>query len=148
MPKRPQIQDEELHSHVMRIHRRWTGDNASNFEEALETVTKLAESKLTGEQVTETGWYPGKNIEKVLDSLKSTDRSQSDESLSDDIGVLQARDTPNRLRVDPDTQMVFKTILSEDGMISIPEAEIKAFDVEDGQIMQVIVSPFEGNDGA
>ncbi|MDB2245193.1 hypothetical protein PM076_14620 [Halorubrum ezzemoulense] len=148
MPKRPQIQDEELHNHVMRVHRRWAGDSASDFEEALETVTKLAESKLTGEQVTETEWYPGENIEKVLNTLTATENSESDQPPTNDSLQLQGQESSDQFRVNLDTQMVFKTILSEDGKIDVPDAELKAFDIDDGEVMQVIVTPFERDDGA
>lgn len=148
MPKRPQIQDEELHNHVMRLHRRWTGDSASDFEEALETVTKLAESKLTGEQVTATEWYPGKNIEKVLHTLTATESSQSEQPSTTDAIEPQGQESSDQFRVDLDTQMVFKTILSEDGTIEVPDAELKAFDIGDEEVMQVIVAPFERDDGA
>ncbi|MDB2294644.1 hypothetical protein PM085_20850, partial [Halorubrum ezzemoulense] len=114
----------------------------------LETVTKLAESKLTGEQVTETEWYPGENIEKVLNTLTATENSESDQPPTNDSLQLQGQESSDQFRVNLDTQMVFKTILSEDGKIDVPDAELKAFDIDDGEVMQVIVTPLERDDGA
>jgi len=45
--------------------------------------------------------------------------------------------------VDPDTQAVFKTVLKQDGTVTIPEAEIAALNLTEGELLQVIAYSIE-----
>lgn len=140
MAKRPQI-SEELHEHVEAIHRECTGSAAGSFEEALETVTQLAENELTGKEGVELDWYPGKYVGKAAERLSSgqnTARGEGDDTLGD---VMTGAPT----RRGPEDAVVFKTRLGADRQITVPAVETEALRVDD-EILQVVAYPVEGRD--
>jgi|AntDeeMinimDraft_4_1070355.scaffolds.fasta_scaffold05818_2 hypothetical protein len=137
MPKRPQISD-ELHSLVHDIHEEYTGERSNGFEPALETVTQLAEAQILDRDVTDPGWYPGKYLSEVVERL-SNRSSGMDRSAPTAVESTQQAGTS----VDPDTQAVFKTVLKQDGTVTIPEAEIAALNLTEGELLQVIAYSIE-----
>ena len=139
MAKRPQISD-ELHKFVHQIHEEYTGSSAGSFEQALNTVTQLAESEILDREGTEPGWYPGKYASEIVNRLSNMGSSPQKErsGSAPRIGI-----TESEFRVNPDQQAVYKTVLGKDGEISIPEAERSALNLEQGQLMQIIAYSIE-----
>jgi hypothetical protein len=139
MAKRPQISD-ELHEFVHRIHEEYTGSSAGSFEQALNTVTQLAESEILDREGTEPGWYPGKYASEIVSRLSNMGR----ETQKGNSGI-SSREGGRELefQVNPDQQAVYKAVIGEDGGISIPEAERSALNLEQGQLMQVIAYPIK-----
>lgn len=132
--KRPQISD-ELHQEVLDIHEEYTGERARGFEPALKTITQLAEAQILDRDGIDPNWYPGKYLKQVLSHIaEDKDRTTETKPVSDPSSSNQ-RTTRS---VDPDTQAVFKTVLGEDGEVTIPEAEIRALDLDEGELLQII----------
>jgi hypothetical protein len=135
MVKRPQISDEELYDHVMRLHREYTGSSAGNFEEALGTVAQLAESQVLGREVYDSDWYPGKHLAEFINLISSGNAPQKTRKQQDQ----SSSDSTNSLQMDPDKYPIFKTIVGDEHEITIPEAEVAAFDIQPGDLMQVVI---------
>jgi len=142
MAKRPQISNEELYEHVMRLHREYTGSSAGNFETALETVVQLAEDQVLNRDDPDPDWYPGKYLGQFVDAISGDDTPR-------DLGGQQA---PTEIsgtvdpQMDPQQHPVFKTMLGEDYEITVPEAEVAAFDLEPGELMQVLMYSIENDE--
>jgi len=134
MPKRPQISD-EIHEFVHQIHEEYTGSSAGSFEQALNTVTQLAESEILDREGTEPGWYPGKYASEIVNRLSNMGGSTQKEGYG---SSPREKITESEFQVNPDQQAVYKTVLGEDGKITIPEAERSALNLEQGELMQVI----------
>ncbi|WP_154020818.1 MULTISPECIES: hypothetical protein [unclassified Haloarcula] len=139
MAKRPQISD-ELHEFVHQIHEEYTGSSAGSFEQALNTVTQLAESEILDREGTEPGWYPGKYASEIVNRLSNmgSNPEKGSSGSAPQIGI-----TGSEFQVNPDQQAVYKAVLGNDGEISIPEAERSALNLEQGQLMQVIAYSIE-----
>lgn len=135
MAKRPQISDEELYDHVMRLHREYTGSSAGNFEEALGTVAQLAEGQVLGREVYDADWYPGKHLAEFINSISSGNAPQKARKQQ----VQSSSDSTNSLQMDPDKYPIFKAIVGDEHEITIPEAEVAAFDIQPGDLMQVVI---------
>lgn len=139
MAKRPQISNEELYDHVMRLHREYTGSSAGNFETALETVVQLAEDQVLNREDPDPEWYPGKYLGQFVDAISGNDAHR-------DLGGQQSRTENSSMvppQMDPQDHPVFKTMLGEDYEIAVPEAEVAAFDLEPGELMQVFMYSIE-----
>jgi hypothetical protein len=139
MVKRPQISDEELYDHVMRLHREYTDSSAGNFEEALETVVQLAEGQVLDQEGRDDDWYPGKHLGQFVNAISSADTSQETRKQQSQ----SSSDSANSLQMDPNKHPIFKTIVGDEHEITIPEAEVAAFDIEPGDLMQVITYSLE-----
>jgi hypothetical protein len=134
MAKRPQVSD-EVHDEVLKIHEEYTGEQANGFEPALRTITQLAEAQILNRDGIDPNWYPGKYLSQVVDHIL---KDKNEEIGSKRGSGSTAPDQQIPRSIDPDTQAVFKTVLNEDGSITIPEAEIAALDFEEGELLQVI----------
>jgi len=135
---RPYVSD-ELSQIVEEIHYEQTGKKPSKFEDALETVVQLA-----NERPEQEGWYPGKYAEEAVSRLfgpQPPDRSSGERPETDRLPHL------SQVRLNPDTQAVFKQALDDDYTLTIPEAEQMALDISPGDIMQVITYPSESSHG-
>jgi hypothetical protein len=134
MPKRPKISD-ELHEEVLDIHKEYTGERAQGFEPALRTITQLAEAQILDRDGIDPNWYPGKYLKQVLSHIaEDKDRTTETKPVSD----TGSSNQQTSQSIDPDTQAVFKTVLGEDGEVTIPEAEIRALDLDEGELLQII----------
>jgi len=131
---RPHISD-ELTQIVEEIHQEQTGRKPARFEDALETVVKLA-----NQQPEQEGWYPGKYAEQTINRLLEPDSpTQNSTATTDGDRVPHL----SQVRLNPDTQAVFKQALDDDYTLTIPEAEQVALDINPGDILQVITYPAE-----
>lgn len=134
MAKRPQISG-DLHDEVLKIHEEYTGERANGFEPALKTITQLAEAQILDREGMDPNWYPGKYLSQVVSHiLDDKDETKQTKQNTDSV----ASDQKTSRSVDPDTEAVFKTVLSEDGTVTIPEAEIAALDLDEGELLQII----------
>jgi hypothetical protein len=135
---RPHVSD-DLTQIVEEIHYEQKGRKPARFEEALETVVELA-----NERPRQEGWYPGKFAEQAVDRLvgqQSSDQPGDTEAEANRLPHL------SQVRLNPDTQAVFKQALDDDYTLTIPEAEQMALDISPGDIMQVITYPSESTHG-
>jgi len=98
----------------------------------------FAEAQILDRDVTDPGWYPGKYLSEVVERL-SNRSSGMDRSAPTAVESTQQAGTS----VDPDTQAVFKTVLKQDGTVTIPEAEIAALNLTEGELLQVIAYSIE-----
>lgn len=137
MAKRPQISD-EIHEFVHQIHEEYTGTAASNFEQALNTVSQLAESEILDRKGTEPGWYPGKYASEIVTRLSS----MGDDTQKKNLRTSTERESSEpEFEINPDQQAVYKAVLGDNGAVTIPEAEMSALDLEEGQLLQIIAYP-------
>ena len=134
MSKRPQISD-ELHQEVLDIHEEYIGERARGFEPALKTITQLAEAQILDREGMDPNWYPGKYLKQVLAHIADDKDETTETKRASGTNTSNQQTTRS---VDPDTQAVFKTVLSEDGTVTIPEAEIAALDLDEGELLQII----------
>lgn len=135
---RPHVSD-DLTQVVEEIHHDQNGRKPASFEDALETVVQLANESLQEED-----WYPGKYaseaVNRVLGQQEPTQTSTSHAA------PHQPPQAPQP-RLDPDTQAIFKQVLSEDGTVTIPEAELKALNLTPGDLLQIIAYSTQPNAG-
>jgi hypothetical protein len=135
---RPHVSD-DLTQVVEEIHHDQKGRKPASFEDALETVVQLA-----NESLQEEGWYPGKYAGKAVNRvLGQQGPTQSPDS---DTAPKWPPQSPQP-RLNPDTQAIFKQVLSEDCSVTIPEAECTALGITPGDLLQVIAYPTEPTNG-
>jgi len=151
---RPAI-NEDLAVEVRRIHTQTHGKEAGSFQEALDTVVQLAkENQPQSHHQTEQGdgWYPGKYASKAIKTVV--------DDIKTDVGGSPQRTTEEPLKerhqssvghpqigYDPTTGMaIFKVRLGDDRSITVPEPEVDALKIEDGDLLQVVAYPWNSTD--
>lgn len=141
MTKRPKISD-ELHAFVHRIHEEYTGSSAGSFEQALETVVHLVETRVAGDEESGDGWLSGTDTGELpggfpdagvgRDPAGGTEQSTPEESYG-----------ASNIEVSPDIHAVFKTVLEEGRRIDVPDPEARALGLRSGMLLQVIAYPLD-----
>lgn len=131
---RPHVSD-DLTQVVEEIHHDQKGRKPASFEDALETVVQLA-----NESLQEEGWYPGKYAGKAVNRVLG---QQGPTRSSDGDAAPKWPPQAPQPRLDPDTQAIFKQVLSEGCSVTIPKAECTALGITPGDLLQVIAYPTE-----
>jgi hypothetical protein len=137
MSKRPQISD-DLHDYVQRLHREYTGTSPGSFEEALQTVTQLAEAGIEAGDGLEDEWYPGKYIGMIVENVFDDSRTGRPNTGR----ATRSRGEAGRSvlpEVDlPEQTAVFKSYLHEEHTLTMPDAEAAALNASEEDLLQVI----------
>lgn len=150
---RPTI-NEDLAVEVRRIHTQTHGKEAGSFQEALDTVVQLAkENQPQGHHQTGQGdrWYPGKYASKAIKTVVDDIRTDVHGSPQRATKEMKESHQPAvghpQIGYDPTTGMsIFKARLGDDRSITVPEPEIDALEIEDGDLLQVVAYPWDSTD--
>jgi hypothetical protein len=151
---RPTI-NEDLAVEVRRIHTQTHGEEAGSFQEALDTVVQLAQQdRSQSQQQTgpSEGWYPGKYASKAIKTVVSgiqTDARETSQSVSKDERERSSQRASGQPLVpyDPTVGMaMFKTRLDDDRLITVPQPEVDALEIEAGDLLQVVAYPWDSAD--
>ena len=150
---RPTI-NEDLAVEVRRIHTQTHGKEAGSFQEALDTVVQLAqENQPQGHHQTGQGdgWYPGKYASKalktVVDDIKTDVHGTSQNTPEDQTRGSQSAQGQPPIGYDPTAGMaMFKVRLKDDRSITMPQPEVDALEIEDGDLLQVVAYPWNSTD--
>jgi hypothetical protein len=146
---RPKI-DDELADAIREIHKEVTGEKARSLEEALQTVVAIAaktDNREDGSPRLLENWYVGKNAEAVYDRIKRHIREDDDTTPNrsdpnDSIVSSNQGQTGNpRSSGEPIDTLVFKGKVSAERAIEIPEIELEAFGIEEGDYLQFYAEP-------
>lgn len=82
------------------------------------------------------GWYPGKYAEKFINGVRGADQGIAP-AIQDNLRTVGQRFA--------ERNAVYKTKLQKGGRIVVPDAEIETLGLEDGDTLQVVLTPVGNN---
>lgn len=146
MTKRPKISD-DLDEYVRRLHEEYTGDSAGNFEEALETVTQLAEEGIKKDGNIADDWYPGKYAGMVVDSIINDGTSAGKPSRTEATQASPTAAFPTLDNSQSEQKAVFKSYLQDGETLSVPRPEVDSIGASEDDLLQVIAYRITADSG-
>jgi hypothetical protein len=82
------------------------------------------------------GWYPGKYAEKFINGVRGADQGIAP-AIQDNLRTVGQRFA--------ERNAVYKAKLQKGGRIVVPDAEIETLGLEDGDTLQVVLTPVGNN---
>lgn len=152
--KRPKV-TEDIDEHVRRIHKEYTDGKAGSFQEALETVTQLAEEEIAqlaergkkSNEIPDDSWYPGKYAGMVVDSILNDESSTADATSTVTSQGSPRATVPIPQKSPPERTAVFKSYLQEGTTLSVPGPEADSIGASEDDLLQVIAFQIPGDTG-